>query len=185
MEVQEYYIKFNASNDFQADDSLRKDIEGILKGFLLERTSGAVKAVRVTDILQKQREAAAEAEIKKAFESLWSLYPNKKGKKAAYTAFKKALKNGTSYEEIESGIIAYANYIKAHSIQEQFIKYGGSWFSGEGWKNDYTISKPIPKSKNRLANFNQRERTPEYYKELERREAELLQQRFKKDNERS
>lgn len=179
MEVQEYYIKFNAPNDFQADDSLRKDIEGILKGFLSERTSGAVKAVQVIDMLKKQKEAVAETELKKDFEALWSLYPNKKGKKVAYAAFKKALKNGTSYEDIESGIIAYANYIKAHSIQEQFIKYGGSWFSGMGWENDYTISKTKNNPKNRFNNFSGRERTPEYYKELERREAELLQKKAK------
>ncbi|MBE6012113.1 MAG: hypothetical protein E7234_06100 [Lachnospiraceae bacterium] len=183
MEVQEYYIKFNVPNTFTADSSLRKDIESILKSFLIERTKGAIKAVQVFDTALKQAEIASEEELKTDFESIWELYPNKKGKKAAFAAYKKAVKSGTSHEDIEQGIIKYANYIKAHGIQEQFIKYGGSWFSGMGWENDYAISKPKNKHKNRFDNFSGRERTPEYYKELERREAELLQQKLKDKKE--
>ena len=67
------------------------------------------------------------------FENLWSIYPRKKGKENARKSYIKARKDGASYEDIEAGVVAYANYIKATDTDEQYIKYGSSFFTQRAW----------------------------------------------------
>lgn len=71
------------------------------------------------------------------FEELWKMYPRKDGKKAAFTAFKRALKNGTTTYTIKQGITRYLAYIKQNSVSQRYIKMGSTWFNGECWNDDY------------------------------------------------
>lgn len=73
------------------------------------------------------------------FENLWSMYPRKKGKENAKKSYIKARKDGATYEDIEAGLIAYANYIKATDTEEQFIKYGSSFFSQKAWQDEWVV----------------------------------------------
>ena len=82
-------------------------------------------------------------EYKEEFERLWNLYPNKKGKKDAYNKFIKAIKNGTTIEQIENGINKYNEYIKITNTKDKYIKHGSSWFNQECWNDDYTIKEEI------------------------------------------
>lgn len=71
------------------------------------------------------------------FDSLWSLYPKKRGKPAAFAAYKRAIKAGTTDRDIEDGIRAYVTYIDRKRIEEQFIKQGSTFFNGKAWEDDY------------------------------------------------
>lgn len=73
------------------------------------------------------------------FENLWSLYPKKQGKEKAYSCYERARKSGTTYEEVEQGIYAYKDYIKANSVDMQYIKMGSTFFSQKAWQDDWAI----------------------------------------------
>ena len=72
-----------------------------------------------------------------AFEIVWSIYPKKKGKAKAFDAFKKAIKNGSSVDDIKAGIDNYNKEIAVKHTAEKFIKHGSTWFNGQCWKDDY------------------------------------------------
>lgn len=73
------------------------------------------------------------------FENLWSLYPKKQGKEKAYSCYERARKSGTTCEEVEQGIYAYKDYIKANSVDMQYIKMGSTFFSQKAWQGDWVI----------------------------------------------
>lgn len=73
------------------------------------------------------------------FETLWKMYPRKIGKPKALTAYQKARKDGISYEQVESGIKTYCEYIKAKKIETEFIKHGSTWFNGGCWNDEYDL----------------------------------------------
>jgi hypothetical protein len=83
------------------------------------------------------------------FDALWKLYPRKQGnKKKAWESYKKAIKSGTTtYEEVLKGIEMYRKYIDYHSIAEEFIKHGSTWFNQECWSNDYTCKPKVIQGK--------------------------------------
>ncbi len=82
---------------------------------------------------------ANDSDLEERFEKLWSLYPRKKGKANALKAYKKAVKSNVTDEQIEKGIKAYVQEIKNKRIQEQYIKYGSTWFNEHSWDDDYSI----------------------------------------------
>lgn len=71
------------------------------------------------------------------FETIWSKYPNKKGKENAKKDFIKARKEGITYEEIEHGLDNYVTYIKAKKIETQYIQHGSTWFHQRRWNDVY------------------------------------------------
>ena len=75
-----------------------------------------------------------------AFEKVWAQYPKREGKKDALAAFEKAIKKGTTVEQIENGIQAYCEHIKKCNIDRQFIKQGSTYFRGEHWNDVYDDS---------------------------------------------
>lgn len=79
------------------------------------------------------------------FERLWRLYPRKQGKDVAKKAYAKAIRNGTSNEEIETGIERYCRYIKANNIELQYIKQGSTWFNQACWEDEFTEEDLKPK----------------------------------------
>lgn len=75
--------------------------------------------------------------VQEEFNKLWSLYPKKQGKQSAYKAYEKARKDGATYEEVEQGIKAYAEYVKDKDAQ--YIKMGSSFFNQRAWQDDWSI----------------------------------------------
>ena len=77
------------------------------------------------------------AQLTENFEKLWSLYPNKQGKKKAKSSYERAIKNGTTNKEIQDGIVRYKNHLK----QNDWLKpaHGATWFNNERWEDEYTI----------------------------------------------
>ncbi len=80
--------------------------------------------------------------ISDEFETLWKMYPRKLGKPKALTAYQKARKSGTTFAEVENGIKAYCQYIKAKKIETEFVKHGSTWFNGKCWQDEYEEQKP-------------------------------------------
>lgn len=78
------------------------------------------------------------SELRKEFEYLWQMYPKKQGKDKAYGYYERARKSNTTYEEVEQGIYAYLNYIKATETEPQYVKMGSTFFSQKAWQDDWT-----------------------------------------------
>lgn len=74
------------------------------------------------------------------FESLWEIYPNKKGKDVAIKKYLLARKQGATYEQIRQGLESYIDYCKINNLETQYIKHGSTWFSQKAWKDDYNTN---------------------------------------------
>lgn len=78
-------------------------------------------------------------QLEEDFEKLWKLYPRKEGKKKAFEAYKRAIKNGTTNKEIQTGIVNYLTQIRVQRTNKQYIKQGSTWFNGECWSDEYNV----------------------------------------------
>ena len=86
--------------------------------------------------------AAPSDTVSQEFEELWSQYPRKEGKKAAFASYQRAKKKGVYFDDVKAGLLNYLDYIKAKKIEHQFIKQGSTWFNGECWNDEYDYSVP-------------------------------------------
>ena len=77
---------------------------------------------------------------KNEFETLWKLYPNKKGKENALKSYIKARKSGVTYETVEQGIIDYTKECEVKHREKQYIKHGSTWFNNQGWEDEYDLT---------------------------------------------
>ena len=100
----------------------------------MDTTVTVTDTVSVTDT---NTVSVKHKEIETEFESLWKLYPKKQGKNNALKAYTKARKDGVTYEEVEQGIKAYADYAKGKD--PQYIKMGSSFFNQRAWQDDWSI----------------------------------------------
>lgn len=80
-----------------------------------------------------------ESDLEDGFNNLWKIYPNKKGKPKALLAYKRAVKSGTTDEEIKTGLENYLEEIRVKNTQQNYIKHGSTWFNGKGWEDDYDL----------------------------------------------
>ncbi|MGX9821720.1 helix-turn-helix domain-containing protein [Lactococcus lactis] len=80
-----------------------------------------------------------ESDLETKFNNLWKIYPNKKGKPKALLAYKRAVKSGTTDEEIKMGLENYLEEIRVKNTQQNYIKHGSTWFNGKGWEDDYDL----------------------------------------------
>lgn len=96
----------------------------------------------ISDAKGKPMPSIDVKELEDEFENLWKMYPNKKGKKNAKKFYIRSRKNGTSYGEVEAGIIAYNEENKRIGRQLIHIKHGDAWFNGECWNDEYKAEKP-------------------------------------------
>ncbi len=78
-------------------------------------------------------------QLEEDFNKLWKLYPRKEGKKKAFEAYKRAIKNGITNKEIQTGIVNYLTQIKVQRTNKQYIKQGSTWFNGECWNDEYNV----------------------------------------------
>ena len=80
-----------------------------------------------------------ESVLSDRFDILWKQYPNKKGKPAAFTAYKKAIKAGTTDDEILKGIENYKQEIEIKRTDKQYIAHGSTWFNQKRWLDEYDL----------------------------------------------
>ena len=94
-----------------------------------------------TDTVKDIKQAKpVKKSVSSEFERIWKEYPRKEGHKEALAAFEKAIKKGTTVEQIENGIQAYCEHIKKCNIERQYIKQGSTYFRGEHWNDVYDDS---------------------------------------------
>ena len=78
----------------------------------------------------------SDDDLERDFEELWKLYPRKRGKDKAFKAYKKAIKEGATNEEIRQGILNLIEDIRKNKTEERFIPYGSTFFNGKSWTDD-------------------------------------------------
>ena len=72
------------------------------------------------------------------FNALWKLYPKKLGKQNSFKAYKKAVKDGATDDQIKTGIEAYVKYLTKEQTDPQYIKQGSSFFNQRSWEDDWS-----------------------------------------------
>lgn len=75
--------------------------------------------------------------LSEEFKIIWDIYYKKKGKAKAFELYKKARKNGTTFEEVKKGVENYNREIHAKSIDSQYIKHADTWFRNRCWEDEY------------------------------------------------
>lgn len=91
-------------------------------------------------ILSNDNKKINSKHFEEEFEKLWSVYPNKKGKEEARKKYISYRKNGTSYEEVASGLKKYIEYCKVEIKETKYIKHGSTWFNQQCWNDEYVIT---------------------------------------------
>ena len=82
------------------------------------------------------KEINKESQLENDFEELWKLYPRKAGKAKAFKAYKSAIKQGATNEQIKQGILNYIQWIKEHKTQAEYIKHGSTFFNERCWNDE-------------------------------------------------
>lgn len=113
-------------------------------------------------LITKEKDNKLSArEIEEDFEKLWKLYPNKKGKKNALAAYKRAIKKGVTNKEIQDGIVKYKKQIEIQGTEPRFIAQGSTWFNQERWNDEYD-TKATPVTRNQYGKPHLEEKIPDW-----------------------
>lgn len=99
---------------------------------------------------KKERKKERKNIYTSEFDEVWEKYPKKHGKQDAKKHYIKAREDGVSREDIEKGIEAYKEYIKATGTEDRYVKAGSSFFCQRAWENDWTVSRPKEKPRSNV-----------------------------------
>lgn len=89
--------------------------------------------------------------LEQEFNALWMLYPRKDGRKDALRHYKAARREGVTFDEVESGIKRYADYVR--DKDPTYTAMGSTWFCGHRWEDRIENHGPRPGSMAWLANI--------------------------------
>lgn len=78
--------------------------------------------------------------LQNEFEELWKMYPKKIGKPNALKDYIKAIKSGTTYEEIKEGLIKYLQYCEVNKSWYK-PRDGSTWFHKQSWNDERDIER--------------------------------------------
>lgn len=144
---QRYYYRDKLRELGYAEKDMPDDVDKLKE--MAEKHNVSLTLANATEVRSKKLEVRSkklevnntpsvpESELKSDFEKLWSIYPNKKGKAKALTAYKKAIKDGVANTDIEKGIKAYSREIEHKRTSPEYIAHGSTWFSNKRWEDDY------------------------------------------------
>ena len=137
---QRYYYRDKLRELGYAEKDMPDDVDKLKE--MTEKHNVSLTLANATEVRSKKLEvnntpSVPESELKSDFEKLWNLYPNKKGKAKAFTAYKKAIKDGVTNEAIQTGIVAYTKEIGIKRTEPNFIAHGSTWFNNQRWEDDY------------------------------------------------
>lgn len=102
-------------------------------------TESSIDESKLEEISSDKSNKPKPKQIREEFDKLWKLYPKKQGHKKALEYYQRARENGTTYEQVEEGIKAYAEYVKATKQEDKFIKHGSTFFSQESWLDEWSV----------------------------------------------
>lgn len=72
------------------------------------------------------------------FQKFWHPYPNKNNRLGAFKAFRDALRQGATVEDIAAGAKAYAAKVDAENTQQKFIRNPANWLNDKQWRDDWS-----------------------------------------------
>lgn len=152
------------NRNLDIDIDKEKDIDNNIRSFSDENDQVSSKK---NTLPKEQSESPikhkpTKKELDDRFEKLWNLYPRKVGKQKARKYYERAVKNGTSDEEIRKGIESYNREIQVQGTQTNFIQHGATWFGNAGWENEYNFEPP--KRNNNQRQLIQKEKLPDWAK---------------------
>lgn len=98
---------------------------------------GASDSLSTDDHKSKPKDHAKQVEAD--FESLWALYPNKKGKKEALRHYKAWIKKSSknTKEVMQTKLDSFLHYLKVRGTAPEYVPYGSTWFNGR-YDDDYS-----------------------------------------------
>lgn len=105
------------------------------------------------DIESERGENPSKVSLSERFDELWELYPRKMGKKKAYDAYLRAIKQGVTDTVIKDGIARYNAYLTAEKVNMQYVKLGSTWFVGQCWNDEYSTHINSPPSANETGKY--------------------------------
>lgn len=95
--------------------------------------------IRDTTSVQPSDKFDSKNILKENFEKLWNIYPNKRGKEAAFKSYSTAMKDGVTNKQIQDGIVNYKQQILQQNIKPQFVAHGSTWFNQKRWTDVYDV----------------------------------------------
>lgn len=73
------------------------------------------------------------------FDEFWKEYPSKQSKKAAIKAYRNAIKNGATHEDIISGVRKFKSAIESGYYGRDYtVKFAQGWLNDSRWCDEYT-----------------------------------------------
>lgn len=137
----------------KAFNAIREEVDKAENEYQRKAKAGAAKKKSGAEPEQSRSRHGADTEQKRSrhgaekakaelpgFAEAWEAYPRKQGRKAALAAYEKAVKKGADKEAILKGVVAYADYVKRNGIESQYVKQGSTFFNGEHWGDDWSIT---------------------------------------------
>lgn len=82
-----------------------------------------------------EQSSVDDLSISKRFEEIWKDYPNKQGKKPAFSSYKTALKNGTTDKDITEGLDRYKRHLQQNTWKQ--AAQGSTWFKQNRWEDEF------------------------------------------------
>lgn len=140
-ELQDLYIDNNSV--YQMDTTGIPSIDKIsIEENSIDKISIEEKRDTCSEIITDRNDQKLKnRDLEREFEELWKLYPRKVAKKKALEHYKTSRKNGTTFEEVESGLYNYLDYIVKEKIDANYIKHGSTWFNQECWNDEYLVKR--------------------------------------------
>ena len=88
-----------------------------------------------TNIQIDRQSSIDDLSISKRFENIWKDYPNKQGKKPAFSSYKTALKNGATDKDIIEGLERYKQHLQQNTWKQ--AAQGSTWFKQNRWEDEF------------------------------------------------
>ena len=97
------------------------------KGHGLDTVEGTVEGTSKIDNINRIKNNIPQNKFEQECDSIWNIYPNKKGKSKAYKKLPKLIKNH-GYEQIKRCVERYS--LEVQGKDKQYIKHGDTFFNG-------------------------------------------------------
>ena len=136
----EPFIKFTKNPNFSVENqynSERKNDKSVEKMHIEENRGD--KNRKYNNSLNTNEQSCDCTTVSQEFEFLWKMYPRKLGKKEAFKSYQRVRKKGVPFETVKEGLESYLTYIEKDETPLEYIKHGSTWFSSEGWNDDYSF----------------------------------------------
>ena len=121
--------------DASIDQASVKDGSSMGQAYVKQLNNEEVEEVKN----EKVKKITQSSVYERDFEELWNLYPKKQGRREAFEAFKRAVRDGDTVDEIRTGILKYVEFIEQSKTEPRYVKHGSTYFRQRAWKDVYVM----------------------------------------------